>query len=206
MCIGAGIVLTVLNAWRHSTFDRSPTRVTATTPPPVGERAGAILVPDGYEWRTWITSEGEHFRRDEVTEMEYIGSSLIKSGATGRSIVRVRSGWPMFAMQRTDPLDAQFSGMSGPIARAWTFGWSPDRTAFLRLPLRPIPIGFAVNTLFWSAVCAAPILVARHARRVHRRTRGQCAGCAYDVRGLDRCPECGERCAALPLPLPTHGD
>ena len=33
----------------------------------------------------------------------------------------------------------------------------------------------------------------RRARRALRRRRGRCPACGYDVRGVDRCPECGGR-------------
>lgn len=69
----------------------------------------------------------------------------------------------------------------------------------LLLPLRPMPVEFAVNTAayasgFWLVVCG-PGLV----RRVVRRRRGLCAACGYAVGhapGMsDVCSECGETVA-----------
>jgi hypothetical protein len=59
------------------------------------------------------------------------------------------------------------------------------------LPMKPIPLGFAVNTLLY-AILAWPfyMLVTSRYRPLFPRS-GVCRRCEYDVTGLDRCPECG---------------
>ena len=61
------------------------------------------------------------------------------------------------------------------------------------LPLRPLWPGFAVNTLFYTAVLWLPLCGPFVLRRQIRRRRGRCIRCGYDLRGdLDAgCPECG---------------
>jgi hypothetical protein len=68
------------------------------------------------------------------------------------------------------------------------------------LPYRPIPLGFAVNTLLYALVLfmvvTAPIAFMRGQRRLReemRQQRGQCPKCGYDLSaGLEiGCPECG---------------
>lgn len=59
------------------------------------------------------------------------------------------------------------------------------------LPLRPIWLGFVINTVFfggilWLATCGPFVL-----RRVIRRRRGRCAGCGYPVGSSAVCTECG---------------
>lgn len=61
------------------------------------------------------------------------------------------------------------------------------------IPLRPMPLGFMANTLFY----ATPFLLLfgfPALRRRRRRRRGLCAWCAYDRAGMSAekvCPECG---------------
>lgn len=59
------------------------------------------------------------------------------------------------------------------------------------LPLRPIEIGFAANTLFWSVVIAFAAWCIPETRRARWKRRGLCLGCGYDVASLAACPECG---------------
>lgn len=61
------------------------------------------------------------------------------------------------------------------------------------LPYRPLWVGFAVNTMLYSALWALPVC-AGPIRRAWRLRQGRCIVCNYDRRGLAagaRCPECG---------------
>ena len=81
----------------------------------------------------------------------------------------------------------------------------PETLHFLRvrearyrvLPLRPIWLGFAINTLFYAAILWMLWLSPFVVRRVVRRKRGRCINCGYDLRGTSEggggCPECGWR-------------
>jgi hypothetical protein len=64
---------------------------------------------------------------------------------------------------------------------------------------RIIPAGFAINTLFYTAILALPLSVFPIRRRLRAR-RGRCPKCGYDLAGLGGaenteggapCPECG---------------
>lgn len=67
-------------------------------------------------------------------------------------------------------------------------------TPWVRVPIRPIPLGFAANSLlyaflFWGLV-AAPLKL----RAALRSRRGACPACNYPLTGLraaTACPECG---------------
>ncbi|MCH8316590.1 MAG: hypothetical protein IIA64_11505 [Planctomycetes bacterium] len=63
------------------------------------------------------------------------------------------------------------------------------------LPLRPIWPGFAVNTIFYTAILWLITLGPFTARRMIRHKRGHCIKCGYDLRGdfSAGCPECGWR-------------
>ena len=87
------------------------------------------------------------------------------------------------------------SGIStGTIDPGWKHG--PDTRGLPRaLPLRPIPGGFAVNTLFYAAVLWLLIPGPFVLRRFMRVRRGLCPACAYPRGESDVCSECGK---ALP--------
>lgn len=65
------------------------------------------------------------------------------------------------------------------------------------LPMAPIAVGFAVDTVFWGgasyAIFAGATAAAGWVRRRRRRHEGRCPTCDYDLKGMLRagCPECG---------------
>jgi hypothetical protein len=65
------------------------------------------------------------------------------------------------------------------------------------LPLRPIWLGFALNTLFYAALAWGLWQVPLALRRRSRSKKGLCVRCGYDLKGLGGsaagrvCPECG---------------
>ena len=61
------------------------------------------------------------------------------------------------------------------------------------LPLRPIPIGFVVNSLLYATCVWLMVSVPFDARRMSRRKRGRCIKCGYDLSHAEHeaCPECG---------------
>jgi hypothetical protein len=63
-----------------------------------------------------------------------------------------------------------------------------------RLPTRVLPLGFALNTLFYAAVLLGVVEFVAFARRRVRRGGGRCPACGYDPAGRaegSACPECG---------------
>ncbi|MCA9283328.1 MAG: hypothetical protein H6812_01395 [Phycisphaeraceae bacterium] len=59
------------------------------------------------------------------------------------------------------------------------------------MPLRPLPLGFTINTLFYAALVFFPLFGISALKRHRRIRRGHCTNCAYDLAGLPICPECG---------------
>jgi len=111
-------------------------------------------------------------------------------------------GWPMLAMRGQlvsgPALPSMNNGWREAIALRPLPGGPPGVVIFhleRALPLWPIWPGFAINTLFYAAICwllfAAPFAV----RRMSHRRRGLCVSCGYDLRGrlndAAACPECG---------------
>jgi hypothetical protein len=114
-----------------------------------------------------------------------------------------RCGWPAFAFEgdlTTDTiaqvpnqeLDAVWNGCVPAPAflhpRANPAGSSRAPRA---LPLRPISLGLALNTLFYTAACWTLLRGPSTLRRQRRQRHGLCLKCGYPVRGLVNCPECG---------------
>ena len=98
------------------------------------------------------------------------------------------SGWPMRSMRARveDPSDR-----TAQVHWGWLVHRAPGTGVPARvLPLRPIWLGFAVDTLFWGAVTGV-FLGIGPCRRAMRRWRGRCARCAYPLHDLVTCPECG---------------
>jgi len=60
-----------------------------------------------------------------------------------------------------------------------------------KLPNGVLFPGFAINTLFYAAVCWVICFAPFALRRQLRRRRGLCPACAYPVGTSDVCTECG---------------
>ncbi len=113
------------------------------------------------------------------------------------------AGWPMLALKyiceqhvASGRARVTYSSEWGlPVSR-WFRRWTNEC-----LPLLPMPLGFAVNTVLFAAVLWASARGARAWRSSRRRRRGRCANCNYDRTGLAAgvvCPECGVAAAASP--------
>ncbi len=73
----------------------------------------------------------------------------------------------------------------------------PRAVRFLRLNLRPIIPGFAVNTLFYAAILWLLIAGPFALRRFLRVRRGRCPKCAYPAGESSVCSECGKALPSL---------
>ena len=63
-----------------------------------------------------------------------------------------------------------------------------------RIPLHPIWLGLALNTIFYAAIAWGLWQIPLALRRRSRRRSGKCVRCAYSLSGLTSgapCPECG---------------
>ena len=110
-----------------------------------------------------------------------------------KTILYVAAGWPLKALigRRAGgwiiPLvehQGQSSRADPPAFISW---WSVSRV----LPLRPLPLGFAINTvcyaaLLWPLICGPSAL-----RRFLRLRRGLCPKCAHPMGEAAVCTECG---------------
>jgi hypothetical protein len=121
-------------------------------------------------------------------------------GLKRQSASRVRSGWPMSAVEGATWLDTQ---QPQPRVTLQTLfipphGWPGPKGA---IPYAPMPLGFTINTLFYAFILWLLFVAPFALRRWRRIKRGLCVKCGYDLRGgrasdSSVCPECG---AAVPL-------
>lgn len=76
---------------------------------------------------------------------------------------------------------------------SWSAGPGPlDRFA---LPMAPLGAGYAANTLVFAVLVGVLWQIPARVRWLHRRLKGRCTRCGYDITGLTTCPECGHSAA-----------
>ncbi len=93
-------------------------------------------------------------------------------------------GWPLRCLSGT----LGWSGLTGlkPLTCS-----AIHRKDFIALPLSPLPVGIAVNTLTWAALWWVGVSLLIIIRRTKRQWAGLCPECAYQLRADTKCSECG---------------
>ena len=107
------------------------------------------------------------------------------------------TGWPWPAL-RAEQFQSQGNrGLNKSVYWAAPLGRTAVRWLHTQndaLPLRPQMAAFVGNTLFYATLVGTVTVGVGTARRLHRRGRGACERCGYDMGGLGEgatCPECG---------------
>jgi hypothetical protein len=110
-----------------------------------------------------------------------------EAGLPMRSIV----GWQVPSLTSSDL--GSSNTISG-IVCPWRIT-DADYEAPVLLPTRPLPQGFAINTIFYAGVLWLLFMIPGGVRRAVRRKRGLCSRCGYDLRASPNgvCPECGPK-------------
>jgi hypothetical protein len=102
-------------------------------------------------------------------------------------------GFPFLALRCSWTSTPQGYVLEGGIPlKPWNISYNDANTEAPRaLPLMPIWMGLAANTVVIAVgLAAAPALVRAWRRRI-RRSRGGCSECGYSKLCVGRCPECG---------------
>jgi hypothetical protein len=123
---------------------------------------------------------------------ERMWSADVTRDRSGRLVWSCEYGWPLPSLG----IEAYDPGVFGNTMQTDAI----DAPRWLRpkgpqwLPTAVLPLGFALNTLFYASVLLGLVECVAFARRRVRRGRGRCASCGYDRAGLaegSACPECG---------------
>ncbi len=119
-------------------------------------------------------------------------------------------GWPMRSVVSADATTRSLSASFGPInpQELWRYSNSNDQFVWFhtgikppailsispseRLPIRPLPLGFTLNTIFYAILLYLPLFTFTTLKRHRRKFRGLCTTCGYNLTGLTTCPECGQ--------------
>lgn len=67
----------------------------------------------------------------------------------------------------------------------------PEPVPYRLLPVKPIPLGFLLNTLLYAAIIGAVLYVPITVRRAIRIGCGRCGRCGYPLGSAGCCSECG---------------
>jgi len=117
---------------------------------------------------------------------------VVRLSARDETIQAKAAGWPLRALSgyRTTRMS------TAAITDHWVIDVGKGRGELIPRPvilLRPIPIGFVLDTVFYGAIWFVLFWLFVTTRRIIRQRRGRCVVCAYRLEGLAsaRCPECG---------------
>lgn len=121
-----------------------------------------------------ISPIGEHFRLDQAAGWPMLalwGSMDMRSSPGGNLQKTTAKAAIPLVVPANEPLKARF------------------------LPLAPLPVGMAIDVLFFDLAWYACVSAIRFSMRRVRQARGLCCRCGYDIRGEMAlgCPECGWR-------------
>jgi len=211
LCCLVGVVINVLVAWgitlcenpfarrsqaQPATALKWPTDVPTDWPDLPDHSDVASGLGSTYRYATWGTSLEDAPPGPAPLALQH---EFIRRVRLGWVLVAVGEyGFPLRALrasseQRTKPFTATslHDRPWGQLARGLPVPKSIH--AFGALPVDPLWAGLLVNSLIYAIVTwiVARLFVAW--RRARRRRRGLCPRCAYDLAGLDTCPECGAK-------------
>jgi hypothetical protein len=212
LCLLAGVIISYGVAWwfEYERTSRLLPFLPFATGPGVRQEASSAWPISKAQWPKDITPPT--LRPDDVRlAIESSGTDFWTffgpSDAGWYEVDEVASGWPRRCTSRFSL--KYFEGPSidlswpMPDTRVWYGGWHafdiarPTNQAVLgplevRLPIRPLWSGLAVNTVFYGCLIAAIAWLAGWAVRANRRRRGLCEVCKYPRGVSPVCTECGK--------------
>jgi hypothetical protein len=110
------------------------------------------------------------------------------NGDFGYDWTRIAYGLPCDAMSMNLRKELHFEG--GPSSYQWVSALMIPGIP-LRVPMKPVWSGIALNSGLYSAVLVLVTFGPGIVRRRRRRRRGLCVACGYELKGMQKCPECG---------------
>ena len=145
-------------------------------------------------------------RKDEVKiyEVQRFGGLLYQASPRNWPLDRpppyimdwqvIESGWPCLSLRghwwmRTS-LDPQV--VSDPPILRGLYHFVRSGHEYREIPCFVSPVGFAIDTIFYSAILWLPFAAFGRIRRRRRLQRSLCPACAYPVGDSAVCTECGK--------------
>ena len=194
LCLLAGAVVTWGVAWACALWSPLGTAGDAMLHGSAADRIAesAGLTPfDGAFTNSELRSEGLKGMGVRVESRSYTGESKGSFETYPRFYWDdLVSGYPLSALSGRRVLSGNPAFNTAARPPKFLGAADADRT----LPTRILPLGFALNTLFYAAVLLGAVECVAFARRRVRRGKGRCPSCGYDRAGLAEgaaCPECG---------------
>ncbi len=210
--LGAAVIFTILLSWTIAAFSDVSKSTLLRDTLKGGSLAGMrVYVPRDWTPRTWLVSSGPGIREDLISECIWEGSTIGASPETAPNRTRrtISVGWPLAAMQWAAYEENRYATTlpwsSLTPADAWRGGlpqWGSFRSYTTgqekRFPIRPTPIGFAVDVALFTLAAWWAMEWLTRTRAARRAKAGRCEACGYDLAGLQKCPECGTATATQP--------
>lgn len=201
-----GAMMTIAVAWAAALLSMSADihfyRGTDEIQPLDGIVDWAGAVHDGKPFAFRLVARGWGRRYDESSDMTpWTATStprgfmyLPAEGQPNTVSSTTITGWPMYSMGMSSQWSLSLMNQPPPaepvgIAAVWKHGiqiHQPSRNLpfgneHTHLPLRPLPLGFLIDTLLYAAVFAGVWFGFGSYARRRRRRRGLCPRCAYPV-------------------------
>lgn len=160
--------------------------------PPVNAVADPRVSLDGC-WR-YEAGSLRLLSHDSAVQLVFTGYTSYAPDRSMHGLWQSWPGWATLSLVATPRPDAgvwlYYRGLLD--WRLWRLGVTMQQRQGETARVVSVPYGLLM------VVTALPAFVAwrRGRMRAARRRAGRCAGCGYDCRGLERCPECGRAVAA----------
>ncbi len=168
--------------------------------------------PKAVVWRrplvdawTLVPSASRYWPREVMRRIEWVDGKPLEipvpkrvldsagvATAATTEVVRYESGWPVRCAV-AEIAHGQPTGPGGPpmLASRSLLLVGRGSRAEQFVPRGVLWGGILADLVFWTSVAFLAWAGPRVARNGLRRSRGQCTGCGYPMRGQSRCPECG---------------
>lgn len=194
--LAIGLIVNVLVAWGLSTWSTGDPQHANYDAPGVGWPARAP--GDWPEPDMWMNGDGFGMRMcgAGANLHRLIDTHRLDPSVKHYSMIIKEYGWPWLALSRRRQWTQVMRSFQNEPMAWWEEGFeTPHWVKPIHdsgIPVNPLWSGLVGNMCVYAAVAGGLAAGLKELRHRRRRSRGLCVACAYPVRGLVVCPECGE--------------